>query len=559
MGRIRNHPSGHVRRGGAIATVLVLATAAVMVLPSAAGAHGHAAATHGSRVTPNAVGMLDCNGVSKSQARVYAPGVACTDPRMLEGGHPARFEDNGTYVGHDEPIIKFISSQLNSGNDVTWTETLPKDPAQLPTVQRPGHDVTHWFELSGAPWFSMSMCDGRSWPHTRCTPRSDANAPTHPPTFDQGGGGSAFMELQFYPPGFSSAISCDNGHWCSALNIDSLECTRNFTCNPNCTEPVNFAYIADNGVPAGPPSPQLSNGSTFSPNAHTLLMNPGDTIRIHMWDAPLRGGGHAFEVRETDLTTGESGFMIASARNGFMNTELKSCAGHPHNFQPEYNRALPQNITPWALLADNISTQFEIGHFEPCTRVTDPFGSPPAFWQTCKGPYERTDLPDGGTNPETSDAPCFPKGNASGGSPDLVTGCLAGLFQNGDLDYDGTSYYPDWPNSLAAGPFPSPFRQLSPTTQGRQYPNMQFQTNAPASDTIDCPAPGPGCKVPLPTGPGHFYPYWTQARVCGQCVWEFGNMRNGTTFGGPKQYGRPSGYFFGTLMSKITPTSNCGA
>jgi hypothetical protein len=88
---------------------------------------------------------------------------------------------------------------------------------------------------------------------------------------------------------------------------------------------------------------------------------------------------------------------------------------------------------------------------------------------------------------------------------------------------------------------------------------MQFQTNAPASDTIDCPAPGPGCKVPLPTGPGHFYPYWTQARVGGQCVWEFGNMRNGNTFGGPKQYGQPSGYFFGTLMSKITPTSHCGA
>src|SRR4029079_7917593 len=299
MRRIRNHRSGHVRRGGAIATVLLLAAAAVMVLPSAAGAHGHAAATRGSGVAPNAVGMLDCNGVSKSQTRVYAPSVACTDTRMRAAGHPARFEDNGTYVGHDEPIIKFISSQPNSGNDVTWTETLPKEPAQLPTVQRPGHDVTHWFELSGAPWFSMSMCDGRSWPHTRCTPRSDENAPTHPPTFDRGGGGSAFMELQFYPPGFSSAISCDNGHWCSALNIDSLECTRNFTCNPNCTEPVNFAYIADNGVPAGPPSPQLSNGSTFSPNAHTLLMNPGDTISIHMWDAPLRGGGHAFEVRET--------------------------------------------------------------------------------------------------------------------------------------------------------------------------------------------------------------------------------------------------------------------
>src|SRR4029078_12506082 len=180
MRRVRNHRSGHGRRGGAIATALLLAAAAVMVLPSAAGAHGrHAAATRGSGVAPKAVGMLDCNGVSKSQTRVYAPGVACTDPRMFERGYHAGSEENGTYVGHDEPIIKFISSQPNSGNDVTWTETLPKEAAQPPAVQRPGHDVTHWFELSGAPWFSMSMCDGRSWPHTRCTPRSDANAPTH--------------------------------------------------------------------------------------------------------------------------------------------------------------------------------------------------------------------------------------------------------------------------------------------------------------------------------------------------------------------------------------------
>src|SRR4029079_17779081 len=49
MRRIRNHRSGHVRRGGAIATVLLLAAAAVMGRPSAAGAHGpHAAAPRGS-------------------------------------------------------------------------------------------------------------------------------------------------------------------------------------------------------------------------------------------------------------------------------------------------------------------------------------------------------------------------------------------------------------------------------------------------------------------------------------------------------------------------------
>ena len=33
----------------------------------------------------------------------------------------------------------------------------------------------------------------------------------------------------------------------------------------------------------------------------------------------------------------------------------------------------------------------------------------------------------------------------------------------------------------------------------------------------------------------------------GQCVWEFGQMRNGNTFGGTHQYGQPSAYFFGNL------------
>jgi hypothetical protein len=38
------------------------------------------------------------------------------------------------------------------------------------------------------------------------------------------GGGAAFMQLQFYPPGhapFVDSISCDNAHRCAALTIDS--------------------------------------------------------------------------------------------------------------------------------------------------------------------------------------------------------------------------------------------------------------------------------------------------------------------------------------------------
>ena len=49
-------------------------------------------------------------------------------------------------------------------------------------------------------------------------------------------------------------------------------------------------------------------------------------------------------------------------------------------------------------------------------------------------------------------------------------------------------------------------------------------------------ASGAGCVLP-PKGPGHFYPYLTQAKVAGHCVWEFGNMHNGNTFGGDAQYG----------------------
>ena len=98
-------------------------------------------------------------------------------------------------------------------------------------------------------------------------------------------------------------------------------------------------------------------------------MNPGDKITVRMFDAKIRGG-HALEARETDLTTGQSGFMIASAANGFMNTNPFSCKGTPFNFQPEYSTARAQNIIPWGIGPYMINSQFEIGHFEPCTSVT---------------------------------------------------------------------------------------------------------------------------------------------------------------------------------------------
>jgi len=104
-------------------------------------------------------------------------------------------------------------------------------------------------------------------------------------------------------------LSCDGTHWCAALTIDSLECTNGFTsCNGNCEEPVNSAFIQTNGAPTGPPSPQLADDATFTPNRSTLLMNPGDKLKIRIFDNAAQG---ALETRVQDLSTGQTGFMLA--------------------------------------------------------------------------------------------------------------------------------------------------------------------------------------------------------------------------------------------------------
>jgi hypothetical protein len=556
VGRLRNHwrtfSLGAV--GLPAAALLVMGQTLFGVTPSGTRtAHP---------VRPNAVGELDCNGYSTAQ-RAVTRKLWCTDIRGLSGGYGARFYDNGHYIGHDEPSIRFLSSRSGSGNNVTFTERLPRDPVAKPTVTHPGHDVTHWFELSPAPWYGMSICDPKSYPQARCKPNSDSNAPHG--TF--AGGGGAFLEMQFYPPGFapfSDSVSCDNTHWCAALNIDSLEATSSGGMNTRCVEPVNFAFIQRNGVPAGPPSPQLSDAATFTPNGQTLLMNPGDLVRTHMFDASLAGGKHALEVKVSDLTTRRSGFMIASAANGFMNTSFVTCDGTPFNFQPLFNTARQANSIGWSVLLSGILTEYETGHFEPCGSVTVPFAvNSDTSWTFCHGAYEKAGPPDQSFDgQEDTDALCYKAGDTHGGTapPDQVTGCLDNFTQNGDLDFDGTPYYADWPNSLTPKRFPSPFTEQQPTTLGgATYSSIQFETDAPASELTTCTPHTPsGCAVPPPHAPGHFYPYYTQAKVAGKCVWEFGNMRNGNTFGGDHQYAHlvPHGFLKGQYDLASGPLRN---
>jgi len=553
-------------------------------------------------IAPNPVNELDCNGFSPKYGTVRKMAANCTDPiKIVKNGKAYRFEDNGRYIGHDEPSVKFISATPGSGNTMTYLTKLPVDPAKAPTANG---SVTNYAQLSVAPWFGLPMCDPKSYPQNPCTPDSDTNSGA---ISDPNAAGSAFMELQLYPPGFTPFVdsqSCSATQWCAALNIDSLACTFGFaTCNNNCIEPVNFAYLQTNGVPAGPPSPQLTDVSTFLPNAHTLKFNGGDRLVVSISDPP-RG----FTTTIRDVTTGQIGTMTASAANGFMNTNIADCSGTPFTFHAEYSTARQQNQVPWAALEGGVLMQQEIGHSEVCNSVKnqDPVTSffpggqsyeDQNVFDTCVGGVEgpnatgegpcsgticqnaTTQGPTGpvacptndaasGVNCEFADANCFKQGTRTA----LVNGvpttefsaanqCLAGRFQNGDLDFDGVDYVPNtWPDGTSN--HPTAFQYAGPFQRsGKPYPRIQFETDLAASEILCNTATGAGCTAP-PIG-AKFYPFWSlspQLAALGSlrtnCVWNFGNVLPTTfkTFGKDAQYGTPNvARFGGTLTSAVQP------
>src|SRR5215467_11202605 len=175
--------------------LIPLVALAAMASPMAISAIGVYAA-HSTSSSFAAKGNLVCNGYSKIQKPLRTYDI-CTDFKGYDGG---RGYDNGHYVGHDEPSVQFVSNVGGSGNNTQWQITLPKERA-LP--------ATKTFENQIAFWFSMALCDPNSFPQNPCIPNSDANTSA---TFDPTSAGSAFLEMQFYPPGFApfiNAISCD--------------------------------------------------------------------------------------------------------------------------------------------------------------------------------------------------------------------------------------------------------------------------------------------------------------------------------------------------------------
>ncbi len=503
--------------------------------------------------------LLSCLAPAQSTTTPSFPRTAldCSDRTGIlctEVFDPIGYE--GAYTGHDEPAVLFYSNVRGSGNSNIYRLRLPKDPPTLP--KQDGTGGTFNFQLHPAFWVGMAMCDDQSapnpggslvGPNILCTPDSDSNIfdgsdPTKPNYIGKHPG-TAFMEMQFYPPG--AVISCDPTRWCAALNIDSLSQNYNTGQGNNAAcggavEYVNFAYIQTDGIPFPPGSPSPL-GPFVATNSKTLFMNSGDELVVTLEDT-----AHGLKVTVDDRTTGQSGFMVSSAANGFaeilFDPNGNNCDFVTHNitydFHPMYATSSEHTRVPWAAHSFNIAFSDEIGHFEYCDAVSAQGGH-----------CTQAGINDPG-GLDVDDRGCFDAAfNASLG---LVP--IGGCFGEDD-DFDGVQYQLVWPGtftnkkldrSLHAQPvqFTSPlFRDRE--GEKRDYrrvafetnlPRIEFATNPPCQRHISNPAdPNPGQDCVNPPVGANFYPLYTTTASDGNenCMWQLGGAHiPGTTntFGG---------------------------
>jgi hypothetical protein len=459
----------------------------------------------------------------------------------------------GHYVGHDEPSLAFYSNKPGSGNHMSYNVVLPRDPS----ASNPNKvNKSYAFELSGADWFGMAMCDTQSFPEQvkTCPPDTDRNILN--PAVSPKHVGTAFMEMQFYPPGWVpwptwrvavGASACDPTMWCAALNIDSLSLNpvTGKANNPTCLakageEYLNFAFVTKNGKSTGPANPIDSTLATFTPSARDLFMNSGDHLKVAFTDT-----SSGLRVNINDLTTGQTGFMTASKANGFAQVKYAptgtSCTAIPYNFHPMYSTSSTKTRVTWAAHGFNVGFDSEIGHFQFCTgpkRIpATPFGLLPNGNPTVcpKGNTEGR-----GVNAVKSDGDdlfCFPAKEAL---VFKVSGCT---FTN--TGFDGASYQRLWPDGNTRM-HPTPFQFSSPTTGSnytQQYRMATFEADLPAVEGTCDVVTGAGCTLIPQTdqgGPATFYPFFSITKKGGNgCVWQFGNDIPGeiSNFGANGQYG----------------------
>jgi hypothetical protein len=457
------------------------------------------------------------------------------------------------YVGHDEPSLLFYSNNPGSGNQMRYNMTVPSDPPATNPLARSYH-----FELNGAMWYGMALCDTQSYPEqvSTCTPDSDTNivdpavSPNHP--------GTAFMELQFYPPGWVpwptwavavGASSCDPVKWCAAMNVFSLledpvnGTFQNDTCAAKVGfETFEFAFVTKNGVAHAPANPLESTLATYTPDSvRDLFMSSGDRLQVSIHDT-----ANGVQAQINDLTSGESGSMTASPANGFAQFKYDptgtSCEAIPYAFHPMYSTSSEQTRVIWAAHSYNVGFSDEIGHFQFCNGAAvpaTPFGVD-SLGNPIVCPVGNTEELKKSQEP-TEGAPeddfCFP---ASEALRINVQGCT-----DTNTGFDGPSYMPVWPDGNT-GLHPTSVLFTSPrfgSSYDQTYERAAFEADLPRIEFNTCQrSTGFGCTL-IPTtddiAPAAFYPYFSTTSIRKTCNWQFGGSIPDSTndFGQNSQYG----------------------
>jgi hypothetical protein len=444
----------------------------------------------------------------------------CLDKYKSIGAH-------GQYTGHDEPTAQFISHRPGSGGaDLTYDVTLPRNAKLKP--QQDGSGGTYDFQRRATFWLSITMCDTESAPNftKTCHPNDDANAAfrsadPRSPHYLGKSPGNAFMELQFYTPGWVpqfDGFGCSARQWCANMTIDSLSDDQNTGVpqNDDCLdnhflvgeEPINWAYITRDGRSQAPANPlALSDDPSFTglnPDlSKDLLMNPGDRLRIHMHDTQA-----GYRVDITDRTTGEHGSMTASIANGFghilYEPNATKCHVEPYAFHPMYDSAVPRGTT-WAAHTTNVGFSDEIGHFEYCDAI-DANG-------VCTDP--------GGADSTVDVDDQFCLDGADFGAFIPIIGCVLD-----DGDFDGVSYQRSWPGSMRdrhndrklTG---TPVQFTVPRTRGHTLEQVAFETDLPRIERGEPGNPNPQCDAQTgancvnPPPGAAFYPIYTSTLLHG--------------------------------------------
>jgi hypothetical protein len=223
--------------------------------------------------------------------------------------------------GHDEPELDPVSSLAGSAQDLTWTAVLPSDGAVPVSAVGP----TFW------------------WGGTVTDPNPQALF------------GQAFLEVQFYPDAIVNNCSSAGGFNVTYAPDKFSVCTPVWQVGSK----SNAETAAFNA--------EMYDGSSSQP----LVMNAGDTIRIHFFVASPTDGWH---VQVTDLTTGHAGTVVLNSKYGPM--------------LPAFSQQKIGNALGWGLVNDTPNSfVWEIGH---TSEFTTPAGQYCVPGQTGCDSYDTT-------------------------------------------------------------------------------------------------------------------------------------------------------------------------